>query len=48
MFDTGNWKQKLGFMVFGSMFTIIGVLFAGWLLPYATAQRDTFDTIQCS
>ena len=52
MLDTGNWKQKLGFMALGSMFTIIGALigvfFTMLLLPFFTAQRDTFDTIQCS
>ena len=35
-------------MALGSIFTIIGMLFAIGMLPSVTAQRDKFDTIQCS
>ena len=48
MFSTGGWKQKAGLMALGSIFTIIGMLFAIGMLPSVTAQRDKFDTIQCS
>ena len=39
MFNTGNWKQKAGLMALGSVFTIIGMLFAIGMLPSVTAQK---------
>ena len=42
MFRIQNWKQALGIMALGSVFTIIGML-----LSPVTAQRNKFDTIQC-
>ena len=43
MFRVRNWKQTLGLMALGSIFTIIGML-----LSPVTAQRDKFGHIQCS
>ena len=48
MFNTGNWKQKAGLMALGSVFTIIGILFAIGMLPSVTAQRDKFQEIECT
>ena len=48
MFNTGNWKQKAGLMALGSVFTIIGMLFAIGMLPSVTAQRDKFGEIECT
>lgn len=48
MFNTGNWKHKAGLMALGSIFTIIGMLFAIGFLPSVTAQRDKFGDIECT
>ena len=48
MFNTGSWKQKAGLMALGSVFTIIGMLFAIGMLPSVTAQRDKFGDIECT
>ena len=48
MFNTGSWKQKAGLMALGSVFTIIGMLFAIGMLPSVTAQRDKFGEIECT
>ncbi len=48
MFNTGSWKQKAGLMALGSVFTIIGMLFAFGMLPSVTAQRDKFGDIECT
>ena len=48
MFNTGNWKQKAGLMALGSVFTIIGMLFAIGMLPSVTAQKDKFGDIECT
>ena len=48
MFNTGSWKQKAGLMALGSVFTIIGMLFAIGMLPSVTAQRDKFQEIECT
>ena len=37
MLNTGNWKQKAGLMGLGSVFTIVGLLFAIGMLPSVTA-----------
>ena len=43
MFNIGNWKQKVGLMALGSIFTIIGMLFSP-----VTAQRDKLGDIECT
>ncbi len=48
MFRIQNWKQALCLMALGSVFTIVGMLFAVGMLSPVTAQNDKFDTIQCS
>ena len=48
MFNTGSWKQKAGLMALGSVFTIIGMLFAFGMLPSVTAQRNKFQEIECT
>ena len=48
MLNTSNWKQKMGLMGLGSVFTIIGMLFTIGMLPSVTAQRDTFGVIECT
>lgn len=48
MFNTGSWKQKAGLMALGSVFTIIGMLFAFGMLPSVTAQRDKLGDIECT
>ena len=48
MFNTGSWKQKAGLMALGSVFTIIGMMFAIGMLPSVTAQRDKFGDIECT
>ena len=48
MFNTGSWKQKAGLMALGSVFTIIGMMFAIGMLPSVTAQRDKFGEIECT
>ena len=42
MFSTTTWKQKLGLMALGSVFTIIGML-----LSPITAQQDKFGDVEC-
>ena len=48
MFYSTTWKQKLGLMALGSIFTIIGMLFVIGILPSVTAQRDKFGDIECT
>ena len=48
MFRIQNWQQKLSYMAVGSVFTIIGMLFAIGLLSSVTAQRDKFGEIECT
>ncbi len=48
MFRIQNWQQKLSYMAVGSVFTIIGMLFAIGLLSSVTAQRDKFGKIECT
>ena len=48
MFSSQNSKIKLVYMGFGGMIAIVGMLFAFGMLSSVTAQRDRFDTIQCS
>ncbi len=43
MFGIQNWKQALGLMALGSVFTIIGLL-----LSPVSAQRDKFGEIECT
>ena len=43
MFRIQNWRQSLGLMALGSVFTIIGLL-----LSPVTAQRDKFGEIECT
>ena len=43
MFRIQNWKQALGLMALGSVFTVIGMI-----LSPVTAQRDKFGEIECT
>ena len=43
MFRIQNWKQALGLMALGSVFTIIGML-----LSPVTVHRDKFGVIECT
>ena len=48
MFSSQKLKIKLVYMGFGGMIAIIGMLFGIGLLSSVTAQKDMFDTIQCT
>ncbi len=43
MFRIQNWKQALGLMALGSVFTFVGML-----LSPVTAQRDKYGEIECT
>lgn len=44
MFRIQNWKQALGFMALGSVFTIVGLV----LSPVTAQQRGNFGEIECT
>ena len=43
-----NTNQKLGYMVGGGALVAVGMAVAAFVVSPVTAQRDKFDTIQCS